>query len=182
MPAPSLQHCYNYSYSCGRNSLWNHYSQEAEKSKKSKIYHLAVVRRTQQAACWAHPGSQLETRDQGQIYIPLSPTVHSDETMLFATRKESCWPSGQFTVSWPTEEGLLPGERWRRQRRGGPWPMGSSRSMPVLCQTSHVCGRGPVTPYLTEDNPEAERGSSGTSCSDKNPIRTSLNKKEKILT
>ena len=65
---------------------------------------------------------------------------------------------------------------------GGPWPVGSSRSVQVLCQTSHVCGRGPVTPYLTEHNPEAERGSSGTSFSDKNPIGTSLNKKEKILT
>lgn len=130
LPAPSLQHCYNYSYSCGRNSLWIHYSQEAEKSKKSKIYHLAVVRRTQQAAFWAHPGWQLETRDQGQIYSPLSPTVHSDETMLFATRKEGCWPSGLFTVSWPTEEELLPGERWRRQRAEAHGRWGA----PALCK------------------------------------------------
>lgn len=37
LPAPSLWHCYNYSYSCGCNSLWTHYSQEADKSKNQRF-------------------------------------------------------------------------------------------------------------------------------------------------
>lgn len=32
-----LQHCYNYSYSYGCNSLWTHYSRAKEKSKNQRF-------------------------------------------------------------------------------------------------------------------------------------------------
>lgn len=111
----------------------------SREEQKSKIYHLAVVRRTQQAACWAHAGWQSKTRDQGQIYTPLSSCIHPDEMIPFATKKEGCWPSGQFPVSWPTEEKLLLAERGgyyphsQSSEEGGPLPVWSSHSGPALC-------------------------------------------------
>lgn len=150
----------------------------SREEQKSKIYHLAVVHRTQQAACWAHPGWQLETRDQGQIYIPLSPTVHSDEMMLFATRKEGCWPSGQLTVSWPTEEELLSGRCQRPEDH-------DQCGAPTLCQccARHLtCVGGVLSNLISQRTTLRQREVLQVSFSDKNPIVTSLNKKEKILT
>lgn len=66
LPAPFLQHCYNYSYSWGCNSLWTPSFPRIREEQKSKVYHLAVVCRTQQATCWAHPGGNQkpELRDK----------------------------------------------------------------------------------------------------------------------
>ena len=108
----------------------------SREEQKSKIYHLAVVRRTQQAACWVHAGWQSETRDQGQIYTPLSSCIHPDEMIPFATRKEGCWPSGKFPIIWLIEEKLLPAERRdttltpRAQRKEDHYQCGA----PTLCQ------------------------------------------------
>ena len=70
----------------------------SREEQKSKVYHLAVVLRIQQAACWVHPGWQSETRAQGQIYIPLSSSSHPDKMMLFASRKKKA--AGPSLAFW----------------------------------------------------------------------------------
>lgn len=123
-PATSLQHCYNYIYSWGCNSLQTHYSQEAEKSKNQRFIIWLWCTEHSRLPAGHIPGGTHKA--QGQIYILLSSFICPDKTMLFASRREGCcplsWPSGQFLVSWPTEEELLPGNGW-----GWPPPLSELR-------------------------------------------------------
>lgn len=141
LPAPALWHCYNYSYSWGCNSLWNHYSQEAEKSKNQRfIIWLLCIEHSGLPTGHVLGGKQ---KAQGQIYIPLSSSIRLDEMIPFSPRREGFWPlgwpSGLFPVSWPTEKDLLPGKErgvvaiTPNAQRKDSYRLWSSRYVPALC-------------------------------------------------
>lgn len=116
MPAPSLWHCYNYSYSWGCNSLWTHYSQEAEKSKNQRfIIWLWCLEYSRLPAGYIPGGNQKpEPRDKYTFHWA-PPATRIKWCYLHQGKKKRLlaplWPSEQFPASWPAEEELLPLKR-----------------------------------------------------------------------
>lgn len=140
----------------------------SREEQKSKVCHLVVVHRIQQAACWVHPGWQSETGAQGQIYIPLSSSIHPDKMMLFASsKKKDCWPLfdllGNFQPAGQQRRSCC----LEREGDGHPHSQSSEEEALLLVVEIPVCantgldnlyvGRGIIKPHA-EDEPEAERG------------------------
>lgn len=126
----------------------------SREEQKSKIYHLAVVHRTQQAACWAHPGWQLEIQRSGTNIHSTEPNCPLRWDDAICNGKERRLLAFWGTYSQLANRGrATPGEREGNARDGGPW---AGVELPLcagaVLDISHVW-RAPVKPCLTEDNP-----------------------------